>query len=240
MSRLVLLMLSVCVMAYTPEACQFGTDAIQAVYDRFELFKQTKAFDPADSTIPLEQYSYYDDDGEKRLAVKINGVYMVEYYKTDADNKIQTKNGQYHVTDSVILNYKRNENGEFSFDDWSNGKKFESSLRSIDADLPNDFEADYKKTLVDLNAMRKKMFDYQQGLGKEDFERVRLFEISPFSEGGFYAQYIDKEGGSLSVSKDNESGAISGRLSCDHRDQKYNIVDGKVVADGEPFIPVYH
>ncbi|KAG4065606.1 hypothetical protein HA402_012596 [Bradysia odoriphaga] len=391
MNHLVLLVLSVSAMAFTSNACQFGSEAIQTVYDRFELFRKTKAFDPADSKIPLEQYQFYNNDGEKRLAVKINGVYMVEYYRTDTDNKLQTKNGQYHVKDGVILNYKRDENGEFSFDDWSNQKKFKSSLRSIDAELPNDFEEDYKQILVDLNAMRKKMFDYQNGLSKEDFERVQLFEFTPFSNGdgfyaqktkafdpadsqipleqyqfyindggkrlavkingvymveysktdgdnklqtengqyhveggvilnynrdengefsfddwsnhkkfksslrsidaelpndfeedykqvlvdlnamrkkmfdfqnglskedfervqlfeftpfsprdGFSAQYIEKDGGSLSVSKENGSDNIFGRLSCEHRHQKYNIVDGKVVVDGEPFVPAYH
>ncbi|XP_037032756.1 uncharacterized protein LOC119071796 [Bradysia coprophila] len=242
MNHLVLFVLSVSAMAFTSNACQFGSEAIQTVYDRFELFRKTKAFDPADSKIPLEQYQFYNNDGEKRLAVKIDGVYMVEYYTTDdTDNKLQTKNGQYHVKDGVILNYKRDENGEFSFDDWSNQKKFKSSLRSIDAELPSDFEEDYKQVLVDLNAMRKKMFDYQNGLSKEDFERVQLFEFTPFSSGdGFYAQYIESDGGSLTVSKENGSDNISGRLSCDYKDQKYNIVDGKVVADGEPFVPVYH
>ncbi|KAJ6642221.1 hypothetical protein Bhyg_07168 [Pseudolycoriella hygida] len=240
MIRLVLLMLSVCVMAYTPEACEFGSDAIQEVYDRFELFKQTKAFDPANSTIPLEKYFYNDNNGEKAIALKINGVYMLEYYKTGDDNEILTKSGQYQVRNGITLNYTRNENGEFSFDDRSNGKKFESSLRSIDADLPDDFEADYKNVLIDLNAMRKKMFDYQHGLSKEDFERVIFFEYIPFSEGGSFGQYTDKKGGILSISKDNESGAISGRLLCNQKDQKYNIVDGKVVADGEPFARVYN
>lgn len=64
---------------------------------------------------------------------------MVEYYKKTGDGaKLETKNGQYHVKDGVILNYKRDEDGEFSFDDWSNQKKFKSSLRTIDAELPND------------------------------------------------------------------------------------------------------
>ncbi len=63
---------------------------------------------------------------------------MVEYFTTNDENKIDTKNGQYHVNDRVILNYKRDDNGEFSFDDWSNGKKFVSTLRSIDAELPAD------------------------------------------------------------------------------------------------------
>lgn len=48
--------------------CQFGNDAIQAVYDRFELFRKTKAFDPNDPTVPLEQYSFSDIDITKRLA----------------------------------------------------------------------------------------------------------------------------------------------------------------------------
>lgn len=38
---------------------------------------------------------------------------------------------------------------------------------------------------------------------------------------------------------DGHSG-ISGRLSCNYKDQKYNIVDGKVVVDGEPFHPVVY
>lgn len=63
---------------------------------------------------------------------------MVEYYKTNDKNEIETKNGQYDVKDSVTLNYKRGDNGEYSFEDWSNGKKFESTLRSIDAELPNN------------------------------------------------------------------------------------------------------
>ncbi len=36
--------------------------------------------------------------------------------------------------------------------------------------------------------MRKKMFDYQNGLSKEDLKRVQLFEFNPFSAGGFHAQ----------------------------------------------------
>ncbi len=64
---------------------------------------------------------------------------MVEYYtKNENDNKIETRNGQYHVMDGVILNYERDDNGEFSFDDWSNQKKFKSTLRSIDAELPDN------------------------------------------------------------------------------------------------------
>lgn len=63
---------------------------------------------------------------------------MVEYYKKNAENEIETKNGQFDVNDGVTLNYKRDENGEFSFEDWSNGKKFGSTLRSIDAELPNN------------------------------------------------------------------------------------------------------
>lgn len=63
---------------------------------------------------------------------------MVEYFKNNDENKIETKNGQYDVKDSVTLNYERNDKGEFSFDDWSNGKKFGSTLRSIDAELPNN------------------------------------------------------------------------------------------------------
>lgn len=52
-------------------------------------------------------------------------------------------------------------------------------------------------------------------------------------------RYIENDGGSLTVSKENGKDAISGRFSCNYKDQKYNIVDGKVVVDGEPFIPVY-
>lgn len=63
---------------------------------------------------------------------------MVEYFRNVDENKIETKNGQYDVKDSVTLNYKRDDAGEFSFEDWSNGKKFGSTLRSIDAELPNN------------------------------------------------------------------------------------------------------
>lgn len=63
---------------------------------------------------------------------------MVEYYRNNAENEIETKNGQYDVKDSVTLNYKRDENGEFTFEDWSNGKKFGSTLRSIDTELPDN------------------------------------------------------------------------------------------------------
>lgn len=51
-------------------------------------------------------------------------------------------------------------------------------------------EEDYKKVLVGLNAMRQKMFDYQKSLSKEDFERVQLFDHTPFTAGGFYAQLV--------------------------------------------------
>jgi len=237
--HLVLLLVS---MMASVNTCEFGNDAIQSLYDRFEIFRKTKAFDPTNSDIPLTQYSYYETDGTKRLAVKINGDYMVEYYKNNAANEIETKNGQYDVKDSVTLNYKRDENGEFTFEDWSNGKKFGSSLRSIDAELPNNFQEDYKKVLLDLNTMRQKMFDYQKSLSKEDFERVQLFDFSPFSRGGFYAQYIENGGGSLSVSSEWKDGkeTISGRMSCNYKDQKYKVVDGKVAVDGEPFNPVYN
>lgn len=75
-------------------------------------------------------------------SVRINGIYMVEYFNRNDDdsNKIETKNGQFDVKNGVTLNYKRDENGEFTFEDWSNGKKFGSTLRSIDAKLPNDCE----------------------------------------------------------------------------------------------------
>ncbi|XP_037032759.1 uncharacterized protein LOC119071799 isoform X2 [Bradysia coprophila] len=242
MNHLLLIVLSVNAMAFTSNACQFGSEAIQEVYDRFELFRKTKAFDPTSPKVPLQKYQFYNDNGDKRLAVKINGVYMVETSKIDDDNKTQTVNGQFHVKGGVILNYNRDENGEFSFDDWSNQKKFKSSLRSIDAELPSDFEEDYKQVLVDLNAMRKKMFDFQKGLSQEDLERVQLFEFTPFSNGdGFAAQYIENNRQSLSVSKENGIDDISGLFSCEHKHQKYNIVDGKVVADGEPFsVPLYH
>ncbi|KAG4065639.1 hypothetical protein HA402_012629 [Bradysia odoriphaga] len=234
-----LIALSVSSVAHLTNACQFGSEAIQEVYDRFELFK-TKAFDPTDPTVPLKQYQFYNDNGVRRLALEVNGVYIAENSETDGDQKIQTKDGQYRVDNGVILNYKRDENGEFSFDDWSKHKEFKSSLRSIDAELPSDFEEDYKQVLVDLNATRKKMFDFQNGLSKEDLERVRLFEFTPFTtRDGFSAQYIDKDGGNLSVFKQNEGDPISGRLSCEYKHQKFNIVDGKVVADGEPFVPVY-
>ncbi|KAG4065642.1 hypothetical protein HA402_012632 [Bradysia odoriphaga] len=164
---------------------------------------------------------------------------MSENYKVDGD-KIQTKDGQYRIDDGVILNYKRDENGGFSFDDWSKHKKFKSSLRSIDAELPSDFEEDYKQVMVDLNAMRKKMFDFQKGLSQKDVARVQLFEVYTLSDGGFYTQYIDNDGGSLSVYKKDKNDSISGRLSCEYMDQKYNIVDGNVVADGEPFVPVVY
>lgn len=50
-------------------SCQFGNEAIQGIYDRFELFRKTKAFDPTDPTVQLTQYSYYESgDGTKRLA----------------------------------------------------------------------------------------------------------------------------------------------------------------------------
>jgi len=229
-------------MMVSVNSCQFGNEAIQSVYDRFKLFRDTKAFDPTDPKVPLTQYSYYDTDGTKRLAVKINGDYIVEYYEKNDKNEIDTKNGQYDVKDNVTLNYKRGDNGEFSFEDWSNGKKFESTLRSIDAELPSNFEEEYKKVLGDLNAIRKKMFDYQQGLSKEDYERVQLYDLHESSSGGFYAQYIENGGGSLSVSSDIKDGKenISGRISCGNKDQKYNVVHGKVEVDGEPFFPVYH
>lgn len=70
--------------------------------------------------------------------MKINGNYMVEYFKNNDDNKLETRDGQYDVKDGVTLNYKRDSKGEFSFEDWSNGKKFESTLRSIDAELPSN------------------------------------------------------------------------------------------------------
>ncbi len=66
---LVLLALQlVSAMANKVNDCQFGNDVIQAVYDRFESFRKTKAFDPAESNIPLEQYSFSDIDTIKRLA----------------------------------------------------------------------------------------------------------------------------------------------------------------------------
>lgn len=78
-------------------------------------------------------------------SVRINGVYMSESFETDKDDKIRTKNGQYQDVGRVILNYKRDKNGEFSFDDWENGKKFEYPLRNIDAELPDDCK--YSKML---------------------------------------------------------------------------------------------
>lgn len=71
-------------------------------------------------------------------SVRINGVYVVETYETDKDDKVKTKAGQYQDVGRVVLNYKRDKNGEFTFDDWENGKIFESSLRNIDAELPDD------------------------------------------------------------------------------------------------------
>ncbi len=63
-----LIMMFASMMLYV-NSCEFGNDAIQSMYDRFELFRKTKAFDPSDATIPLTQYSYYESDGgEKRLA----------------------------------------------------------------------------------------------------------------------------------------------------------------------------
>ncbi|KAJ6641581.1 hypothetical protein Bhyg_06521, partial [Pseudolycoriella hygida] len=227
---LVLTLLSVIVMA---NSSKFGNDVIQEVYDRFELFRENKAFDPTDPNVPLEQYLFFDND-TKRLAVKINGDYMVECFNKNGE-EIVTQDGQYNVQDGVTLNYKRDENGEFEFDDWASGKKFKSTLRRIDADLPDDFEEDYKKVLVGLNAMRKKMFDFQKSLSEEDKTRVKLFEFEKFTEGGFYAQYIESDTGNLFISKPNDSNNISGRFSCDGWDQKYNVVDGKVVVDGEPF-----
>lgn len=63
---------------------------------------------------------------------------MVEYFKHNDENKIETNNGQHAVKGGVTLNYKRDDKNEFTFEDWSNGKKFGSTLRSIDAELPND------------------------------------------------------------------------------------------------------
>lgn len=65
---LVLLVLSVSTLANLITACEFGSEAIQAVYDRYELFRKTKAFDPTDSKTPLEEYQFYNDDGVNRLA----------------------------------------------------------------------------------------------------------------------------------------------------------------------------
>ncbi|XP_037032751.1 uncharacterized protein LOC119071791 [Bradysia coprophila] len=242
MNHLILLVLSVSVMAFTSNACQFGSEAIQTVYDRFELFRTTKAFDPTDPKVPLQQYSFlhsYKDDGEMRLAVEISGVYIVEYFIFDGDNKLQTKNGQYKVKGGANLNYKRDENGEFSFDDSLNQKKFKSSIRSIDAELPSDFEEGYKQILVDLNAIRKKMFDFKNSLSKEDLELVESFELTPSPNGdGFTAKYQEKDGLGVTASKYNGSNDIFGLFMCENNDQKYNIVDGKVVADGEPFVPL--
>ncbi|XP_037047194.1 uncharacterized protein LOC119081981 isoform X2 [Bradysia coprophila] len=228
-------------MAFTSNACQFGSEGIQTVYDRFELFKKTKAFDTA--KIPLEKYSFINNDVEKRLAVKINGVYIMEHYKIDGDNKLQTISGQYEVQGGVNLHYMRDENGEFSFDDRSNQNKFKSSIQSIDAELPNDFEENYRQVLVDLNAMRKKMFDYQSGLSKEDLERVQLFKFSPLPKSGpngdgFSAEYVENDWLGVTVSKFHNSDDVSGLFMCENQDQKYNIIDGKVVADGEPFVPL--
>ncbi|KAG4076602.1 hypothetical protein HA402_001889 [Bradysia odoriphaga] len=240
----ILLLLSVIALAFTSNACQFESEAIQPVYDRFVIFKKAKAFDPADATVPLEKYLFINNNGEKRLGIQINGVYIMEFYKSDDDNKLQTISGQYEVRGGVNLIYMRDENGAFSFDDWSNNKRFKSSLRSIDAELPNDFEEDYKQILVDLNAMRKKMFDFQNGLSKEDLERVQLFKFSELpkfgSDGdGFSAEYVENDGGlGVTVSKYHNSDDISGLYLCENQDQKYNIVDGKVVADGEPFTPL--
>ncbi|KAG4078392.1 hypothetical protein HA402_013102 [Bradysia odoriphaga] len=222
-------------MAFASNECQFGSEAIQTVYNRYELFRKTKAFDPDDAKVPLGHYSYLDKDGEERLAVEINGVYIMEFYKNDGDNKLLTKNGKYVVKDSVILNYMRDENGEFSFDDESNQKKFKSSLRSIDAAPPSDFEEDYKQVLVDLNAMRKKMFAYKNGLSREDFDRIELFQYTPSSVfDGFSVKYVEKEGSGFISFKYNGKDDISGEFWCGNESQKYDIVDGNLVANGEP------
>ncbi|XP_037037814.1 uncharacterized protein LOC119075471 [Bradysia coprophila] len=240
MNYLMFFVLSVSVL--TSDACQFGSEAIQRVYDRFELFKKAKSFDPANATVPLENYFFINNNGEKRLSVQINGVYIMELYKSDEDNQVQTISGQYEGRGGVNLNYMRDENGAFSFDDWSNHKRFKSSLRSIDAELPNDFEEDYKQILVDLNAMRKKMFDYHNGLIKEDLERVRSFKFSPLPNigangDGFFAEYVENAALGVTVSKYHNSDDIFGTFLCENQDQKYKIIDGKVVADGEPFVP---
>ncbi|XP_037044204.1 uncharacterized protein LOC119080086 [Bradysia coprophila] len=235
MNYLILLLLSVSAMAYGPPDCHYDSAFIQAFYDKYELFKKTKAFDPADSKIPLEKYQFYVNGGISNLALKINGVSMFEYYTIDGDNKIQTDGGHYRVKGGVSLKYVRDENGKFSFEDESNHKKFSSSLQSIDDELPSDFEQDYKQVLVDLNAMRKKMFDYRNGLSKEDFELVHLFESTPSPNGdGFSARYVEQDETYIVVSKQNGIDVISGRLACGYKEQKYNIVDGKVVIEGEP------
>ncbi|KAG4068471.1 hypothetical protein HA402_004812 [Bradysia odoriphaga] len=243
MIQLILIVLSVSAMAFASDECQFGSEAIQTIYDRYELFKKTKAFDPADSKIPLEQYSFYDNGSDKRLAVKINGAYIMEYYKIDGDNNPQTVVGQYQVRGGISINYKREDNGEFSFDDWTDQKKFKFTLPSIDAELPSNLEKDYKQVLFNFNALRKKMFDYQSGLSAEDLERVELFEFAELpksnpSDNGFSAKYNEKYGRGITVTKYHNSDAIFGIYLCENKDQKYNIVDGKVIADGEPFVPL--
>lgn len=54
----------------------------------------------------------------------------------------------------------------------------------------------------------------------------------------FY-RYNENDGGSIGIFKENGKDAISGLISCDSWGQKYDIVDGKVVVDGEPFVPTY-
>lgn len=63
-----LLALLLASMMASVNSCEFGNEAIQGLYDRFELFRKTKAFDPTNHEIPLTQYSYYETDGTKRLA----------------------------------------------------------------------------------------------------------------------------------------------------------------------------
>lgn len=64
-----LFVLSSSVIMASVNSCGFGNEAIQPIYDRFQLFRERKAIDPTDPKFQLTQYSYYDDsDGVKRLA----------------------------------------------------------------------------------------------------------------------------------------------------------------------------
>lgn len=65
---LAILVLSVGLSVNLIIACQFGSEVIQEVYDRFELFRKTKAFDPTNSTTVLDQYHFYKHDGVNTLA----------------------------------------------------------------------------------------------------------------------------------------------------------------------------
>lgn len=67
--HLVLCVLSSLAIMASVNSCGFGNEAIQPIYDRFQLFREKKAIDPTNSKAQLTQYSYYDDsDGVKRLA----------------------------------------------------------------------------------------------------------------------------------------------------------------------------